>query len=129
MEETFAHRVYRVVRAVPAGRIVSYGGVAAILGHPRSARGVGTALRNLPDDSDVPWWRVVNRNAEISIRGTPHGHIVQRRLLEKEGVKFDRKGRASWEKYGWDGETGGEAGIPDAGARKPRAKRAPRKPK
>ena len=108
MEESFADRVYRVVRSVPRGRLVSYGGVAALLGHPRSARGVGTALRNLPDDSDVPWWRVVNRNAEISIRGMPgepNPQLLQRKLLQKEGIRFDREGRASWKKYGWDGGT------------------------
>jgi methylated-DNA-protein-cysteine methyltransferase-like protein len=108
MDESFADRVYRVVRAVPRGRIVSYGGVAALLGHPRSARGVGTALRSLPDETDVPWWRVVNRNAEISIRGLPgqpDPRMIQRKLLEKEGVRFDRVGRASWERYGWDGQS------------------------
>ena len=106
MEQSFADRVYRVVRSVPRGRIVSYGGVAAMLGHPRSARGVGTALRSLPDDTDVPWWRVVNRHAEISIRGLPgqpDPRMIQRKLLQKEGIRFDRSGRASWKTYGWDG--------------------------
>jgi methylated-DNA-protein-cysteine methyltransferase related protein len=104
MDESFTTRVYRAVRAVPRGRIVSYGGIAALLGKPRAARGVGQALRALPDDSDVPWWRVVNRNAEISNRGTPHGHILQKKLLQKEGVRFNRAGRSDWTKYGWDGE-------------------------
>jgi methylated-DNA-protein-cysteine methyltransferase related protein len=104
MNDSFSERVYRVVRAVPRGRIVSYGGVAALLGQPRAARGVGHALRTLPDDSDVPWWRVVNRNGEISNRGTPNAHVIQKKLLQKEGVKFDRSGRASWEKHGWDAQ-------------------------
>ena len=78
------------------------------LGRPRGARGVGQALRALPDDTDVPWWRVVNRNAEISIKGKVHGPIIQRRLLEKEGVRFNKSGRSDWKKYGWDG-----AGLPD----------------
>ena len=81
---------------------MSYGGVAAILGTPRAARGVGQALQALPPDTKVPWWRVINRNAEISIRGG-HGPILQRKLLEKEGVKFNRNGRTDWKKYGWDG--------------------------
>jgi methylated-DNA-protein-cysteine methyltransferase-like protein len=102
--EGWSAKVYRAVRAVPHGRIVSYGGVAALLGRPRAARGVGQALRALPDDTDVPWWRVVNRNAEISIQGKLHGPIIQRRLLEKEGVRFNKKGRSDWKKYGWDGD-------------------------
>ena len=98
----FTERVYRIVRSVPRGRIVSYGGVAALLGQPRAARGVGRTLYALPDETDVPWWRVVNRNGEISIRGVPHGARVQRKLLEGEGVRFDRTGRIDWKRFGWD---------------------------
>ena len=108
LDSSFTERVYDIVRRVPRGRIVSYGGVAALLGQPRAARGVGTALRNLPLETDVPWWRVVNRNAEITIRGKPgepDAHRVQHRLLMKEGIRFDDRGRASWKKYGWDGAT------------------------
>jgi methylated-DNA-protein-cysteine methyltransferase related protein len=92
-----------MVRRVPPGRIVSYGGVAALLGQPRAARGVGQALHALPEGSNVPWWRVVNRNGEISIRGFPHAAKLQRRLLEAEGVRFDRHGRIDWKRFGWDG--------------------------
>jgi methylated-DNA-protein-cysteine methyltransferase related protein len=102
---TFTQRVYRMVRRVPYGRIVSYGGVAALLGQPRAARGVGQALHALPDGSTVPWWRVVNRNGEISIRGFPHAAKLQRRLLEGEGVRFDSRGRIDWKRFGWDGES------------------------
>ena len=98
----FTHRVWHVVRQCPRGKVVSYGGVAAIMGTPRAARGVGQALQALPSNTTVPWWRVINRNGEISIRGG-HGPIVQRKLLEKEGVKFSRSGRVDWKKFGWNG--------------------------
>jgi len=98
---TFAEQVYALVRRVPKGWIVSYGGVAALLGRPRAARAVGRALFELPEGHDVPWWRVVNRNGEISIKGVLHGPARQRALLEKEGVKFDRAGRIDWETFGW----------------------------
>ena len=99
----FAAEVYRMVKRCPRGRIVSYGGVAALIGQPRAARAVGKALNSLPDGSNVPWWRVVNSRGEVSIRGVQHGEILQRKLLEREGVKFQRNGRISWEQYGWDG--------------------------
>ncbi len=97
----FSEDVYRVVRAVARGKVVSYGGVAAILGRPRAARGVGSALGALTDGNDVPWWRVVNRNGEISIKGVVHGPALQRALLEREGVRFDRCGRIDWKRFGW----------------------------
>jgi methylated-DNA-protein-cysteine methyltransferase related protein len=101
---SFTDRVYDVVRRVPRGQVVSYGGVAAVLGQPRAARGVGQALHALADDSDVPWWRVINRNGEISIRGIPHGAALQRALLEGEGIVFDAAGRVDWRRFGWKGE-------------------------
>lgn len=102
---SFTERVWRLVRKCPRGRIVSYGGVAAILGTPRAARGVGQALKALPDDTDVPWWRVVNRNGEISIRSAEYAPALQRALLEAEGVKFDVRGRIDWRKFGWNGRS------------------------
>src|SRR5688500_7715100 len=98
---TFADRVYALVRRVPRGRAVSYGGVAAMLGTPRAARGVGTALGALPIDTEVPWWRVVNRNGEISIKGEPGLAALQRSLLQREGVRFDERGRLDWDRFGW----------------------------
>jgi methylated-DNA-protein-cysteine methyltransferase related protein len=99
-----------MVRRIPRGRIVSYGGIAALLGQPRAARGVGGALSALDEEnSDVPWWRVVNRNGEISIREGVHGGArVQRLLLVKEGVKFSRAGKIDWKKFGWFPEDAGE---------------------
>jgi methylated-DNA-protein-cysteine methyltransferase related protein len=100
----FASTVYRVVTKCPRGRVVSYGGVAALLGRPRAARAVGRALNALPDGSDVPWWRVINSRGEVSIRGVAHGEVLQRTLLEREGVKFERNGRVSWKRFGWQGD-------------------------
>jgi methylated-DNA-protein-cysteine methyltransferase related protein len=99
----FQSRVYRIVSKCPKGMVVSYGGVAAMAGQPRAARAVGAAMRDLPDDSKVPWWRVVNSRGEISKRGFGHGPVIQRKLLHAEGVRFNRAGRIDWEKYGWSG--------------------------
>jgi methylated-DNA-protein-cysteine methyltransferase related protein len=100
----FIAQVYTVVKRCPRGRIVSYGGVAAMVGKPRAARAVGRALNSLPDESKVPWWRVVNSRGEVSIRGVEHGEVLQRTLLEREGVKFQKSGRISWNDYGWEGD-------------------------
>jgi methylated-DNA-protein-cysteine methyltransferase-like protein len=101
MSSAFAESVYRLVRKCPRGKVVSYGGIAALLGKPRRARAVGAALRDLPAGSKVPWWRVVNSSGAISSRPN-HGPAIQRKLLEREGVKFSRAGRIDWEKYGWE---------------------------
>lgn len=102
VETSFRHAVWDLVRRIPRGRATSYGAVAAILGSPRAARGVGWALGTLPADTDVPWWRVVNRNGQISIKGTPGLPALQRALLEAEGVRFERD-RIDFRRYGWKG--------------------------
>ncbi|MBA2572007.1 MAG: methylated-DNA--[protein]-cysteine S-methyltransferase [Gemmatimonadetes bacterium] len=101
-KHSFRERVFRLVRRVPPGRVVSYGAVAAMLGTPRAARGVGRALATLADGATVPWWRVVNRNGEISIKDPNGGAALQRMLLEAEGVRFDRFGRIDWKRWGWN---------------------------
>lgn len=95
----FSRRVYRIVHRIPPGRVIAYGGVAALLGNPRAARGVGHALSTLPEGATVPWWRVVNGRGTISLKH--HRGLLQRSLLEAEGVRFERGGRIDWKKYGW----------------------------
>ncbi len=94
--------IYSVVLSIPAGRVATYGQVAEAAGLPRRARLVGRALRMLPDDSGVPWHRVVNAGGTISERGTGDSEHEQRRLLEAEGVRFGRGGRISLDEYRWE---------------------------
>ena len=100
----FTDRVYAVVRSVPQGRVTSYGEVAALVGSPRAARGVGAALNALlPEDDDVPWWRVVNRYGALSIPSELGLRTLQRTLLEAEGVAFLDSGRVDLDRHGWEG--------------------------
>ena len=91
-------RVHALVRRVPAGRVVTYGQVAALVGAPRAARAVGQAMRVCP--ASVPWHRVVNGSGAISRRGDGSGALSQRLLLEGEGVRFTR-GRIDLRRYRW----------------------------
>ncbi len=96
---SFARRVWRFVRTVPRGRVVTYGQIAARLGRPRSARAVGQAMRECPPD--LPWHRVVNAAGRISRRARMSGMITQRLRLQAEGVAM-RGGRVPLRQYRWD---------------------------
>jgi methylated-DNA-protein-cysteine methyltransferase-like protein len=98
---TFYEQVYALVSAIPAGRVMTYGQVALELGAPAAARAVGYALSWLPLDTPVPWWRVVNAQGGISLRGRGEGADLQRRLLEEEGVAFELSGRLELRRYRW----------------------------
>lgn len=96
MSRSFFDKVYDIVRQVPQGRVISYGGIAHILGEPRAARQVGWAMRVCPDG--IPWQRVVKASGEVA--GGEHAEI-RRALLEEEGVTFLSDGRVDMEKYRW----------------------------
>jgi len=93
--------VYRVVRRIPAGRVASYGQVAALAGMPRAARQVGYALHALGADTDVPWHRVVNAQGVVPKRGPSEVVPLQRSRLEAEGVTFSASGRIDLGRFGW----------------------------
>jgi methylated-DNA-protein-cysteine methyltransferase-like protein len=91
-------RIYREVRRIPRGKVVTYGQVAKIVGRC-TARMVGYALAALRGRTDVPWQRVVNFRGEISPRAHGDGRLRQRKLLEAEGVRFDSRGRVDFQKF------------------------------
>jgi len=81
---------------------MTYGGVAAEIGYPRSARMVGWALARL--EPGVPWQRVINREGMISIENLQVPKELQAELLQKEGIKVKKiKGNffIDLKKYGW----------------------------
>ncbi len=97
---------YDVVRQIPAGRVATYGQVAALAGYSRHARQVGYALFALDGDSDVPWQRVVNARGEISSRAMGgYAENRQRALLEGEGVDFSPAGRIDLSRFRWHPES------------------------
>jgi methylated-DNA-protein-cysteine methyltransferase-like protein len=108
--ESFYDRVYRMVERIPRGRVTTYGHIAALCGKPRAARTVGWALHALPDESRVPWHRVINARGGISIAKVGLPPQLQRALLEREGVAFDADGRVDLERWGWIGPRGARRG-------------------
>ena len=98
---TFYDRVYAFVRRVPRGRVITYGHVALCLGSPMAARAVGYALHALSDPNDVPWWRVINAQGAISLKGRGANADLQRALLEREGVTFGPDDRTDLARYRW----------------------------
>ena len=101
---SFRERVYAVVEQVPAGRVMGYGHVGAVLGSPRLARQVGWALASLPRDTPVPWHRVLRSSGRLALQGDPARGLLQRALLEEEGVLFEGAGEEDcvpMARYGW----------------------------
>lgn len=92
----FVHAVADVVAAIPAGKVLTYGDVAAIAGHPTCARQVGHILGAMGFDSPCPCHRVVNAEGRIA----PHWP-EQAGLLAAEGVVFSRPGFVNMKRHRW----------------------------
>jgi methylated-DNA-protein-cysteine methyltransferase related protein len=93
-------RIYEVVQAVPPGFVSTYGDIAAIVGGGVDAWTVGQALNQIPkqDEEEVPWQRIVNAQGGISTKG-----LLQRKLLEDEGVVFDDRSHIDLRRFRWPG--------------------------
>jgi len=94
-------KIIRVIRAIPRGRVMTYGQVAEAAGLGRAARLVGNVLLHI--SLSVPWHRVLGKRsagvAKISIKDAALG-ARQRFLLEKEGVEFSKSWGVSLERFG-----------------------------
>jgi methylated-DNA-protein-cysteine methyltransferase-like protein len=93
-------RIYEVVQQVPAGVVSTYGDIAVIIGGGIDAWTIGQALNQIPKAGaeEVPWQRIVNSQGSISTKG-----LLQRKLLEDEGIVFDDRARIDLRRFRWLG--------------------------
>jgi methylated-DNA-protein-cysteine methyltransferase-like protein len=76
-------RIEQAVRAIPRGKVSTYGGVARAAGFPGAARQVAATLRR---GFGLPWQRVLGAGGEIKLTGD--SAVGQQLRLEAEGVRF-----------------------------------------
>ena len=91
-------RIERAIRAIPRGKVSTYGGVARIAGFPGAARLVA---RILCKGYGLPWQRVLGAGGEIKLRGD--SAMEQRFRLEAEGVRF-RGRKVDMKAHEWKGK-------------------------
>ncbi|WP_417222209.1 MGMT family protein [Amphritea sp.] len=90
--------IWHAVAAIPEGRVATYGQVAQMAGVPGAARMVGRCLSQLPKDTQLPWFRVINASGRISMPVGSEGYLRQVELLQEEGVAV-LNGRISLAKF------------------------------
>ncbi|NKF21127.1 MGMT family protein [Solimonas marina] len=93
-------RIWAVIARIPAGRVATYGQVAAEAGFPKQPRRTAQALRVVPDGMTLPWYRVINAQGKLSFEPDSEGYRRARQQLEAEGVVFVR-GKVDFERYRW----------------------------
>jgi methylated-DNA-protein-cysteine methyltransferase-like protein len=78
--------VYKLVKKIPRGRVITYGELAKKLRLPGGARVAGYAMAACPNGRGIPWHRVVGAGGRLLIR-EPYASL-QRKLLETEGISL-----------------------------------------
>jgi methylated-DNA-protein-cysteine methyltransferase-like protein len=96
----FTRRVEDLIRAIPRGKVASYGQIAALAGDARHARQVAWILHSSSEKEALPWHRVIGSRGKISLPPSRGGR-EQKRLLAEEGVRFGRAGTVDWNQFGW----------------------------
>ena len=81
--------VYKLVKQIPRGRVLTYGAVARALRLPGGARTAGRAMAGCPSGKGIPWHRVLGSGGKLLIR-EPYASL-QRKLLESEGVQMTER--------------------------------------
>lgn len=97
----FHEQVYALVRAVPPGRVTTYGAIGRAMGNPRLAHAVGNAMARCGDGFATPCWRVLNARGRLAASFGLGGPELQRRLLEDEGVEVSPDGFVDLRTYGY----------------------------
>ncbi len=72
--------IWQTVASIPFGKVMTYGQIALNCGYPGYARYVGTVLKNLPADTELPWHRVINAQGRCSF---PEGSDKYQDQLQK----------------------------------------------
>lgn len=110
-DRQYRQRVYEIVNLIPAGRVMTYGQIAEILGEGYTPRTVGFVM-HAADTENVPWQRVINSQGACSTGRMTVPVNLQQSILEAEGVKFNDKARCDLNVYRWSPE-GSEVEKPD----------------
>ncbi|NDV20141.1 DNA methyltransferase [Pseudodesulfovibrio sp. JC047] len=100
----FTQKVIDLIHAIPAGKVSTYGHIAAMAGNRRAARQVARILHSFSRKEALPWHRVINKQGQISLPRS-HGYEMQKKRLEAEGVIFDTSDTIDLNVFLWRSET------------------------
>lgn len=92
----FQQQCYQALKTVPIGMVITYAGLAEMIGRPRAHRAVGSAMNKNPFAPEVPCHRVVKSNGELGGFADDIGVKIKR--LQKEGVLVSGKKIVDFEK-------------------------------
>jgi methylated-DNA-protein-cysteine methyltransferase related protein len=100
-QEQRREAIYLALVQIPQGKVITYGNLAKLAGMPNGARLAGRLMCELPEDSNLPWHRVINAQGKISVPENSTSYREQLARLEKDGVVINN-GEIKLSIYGYN---------------------------
>ena len=100
MKTQMFESIVETIKAVPFGRVATYGQIARWAGFPGHSRQVARTLHSSSKKYDLPWHRIINSQGKISL--PEPGYSRQMELLKDEGISFSDAGKVFLEEFGME---------------------------
>lgn len=97
----FTSEVIRLIKAIPRGKVATYGQIAHLTGLYPSVRRVVWILHSCSEKEKLPWHRVINSKGTISLK-PGKGYEKQKELLLEEGIVFNKKDHIDLDHFLWE---------------------------
>ncbi len=101
--QDFTLKVIETIDRIPAGKVATYGQIAAMSGNHRAARQVSRVLHTCSSKYQLPWHRVIGASGKISLPKGQPGYQRQKKKLESEGIEFGLSDTIELNQYQWQG--------------------------
>lgn len=102
MTDNFNTRVYNIVKNIPAGKVLTYGKIAYMVGSPRASRIVGAVMARVPEEMNLPCHRVIYSDGSLCKQFAFGGYDIQRQMLDAESVTFLPDGKVDLSRHLWN---------------------------
>jgi len=99
-KRNFSDQVKQLIKAIPPGKVATYGQIASHAGNSRASRQVAWILHSCSEKDGLPWHRVINSKGHLSLP-PQGGYEVQKKLLELEGIKFKENDSIDLDDFLW----------------------------
>ena len=93
-----SRRIKAILKAIPRGRVSTYGAVARAAGFANGARQVVRILHSSASSEGLPWHRILRKDGSIALPAGD-GFELQMALLKREGVEVDKRGRVDLSRF------------------------------
>ncbi len=101
--QDFTLKVIQTIAAIPAGKVATYGQIAAMAGNHRAARQVSRVLHTCSHKYQLPWHRVIGAAGKITLPKDHSSHLKQKKKLQQEGIEFGLSDTIDLSLYQWPG--------------------------